>query len=119
VVAAVAGAVVVLAGLRRRRLARPAAPAARVPEALRQGATRTWVVFGSPWCAACGPAAERLRAVDPAARVVLVDAAADPALARALAVRTAPTAVLAGPDGRVEVRLVGAAAVARHAAAVA
>jgi len=91
---------------------RPAHP--RVPEALREGAARTWVVFTTPWCASCGPVTERLRASDPSARVVTVDATRDPALAGAFSVRRSPTVVLADDRGRVTARLVGAAEVERY-----
>ncbi|HWC10560.1 MAG TPA: thioredoxin family protein [Acidimicrobiales bacterium] len=82
-----------------------------LPAALRDGAERTWVVFTTPYCATCGPVEDRLRTVDPEARVVLVDATADPRLADAFRVRTAPTVVLADAAGRVQERLVGAEAV--------
>ena len=91
---------------------RPDHPA--VPEALRAGAERTWLVFTSPFCASCGPAADRLRASDPGARVVTVDATLEPALAASFSVRRAPTAVLADGRGRVTTRLVGADEVERY-----
>lgn len=116
----VAGFVVVFAlatGLYHRwqaRLAadRPDHPA--VPDALRAGAERTWVVFTSPYCAGCGPAADRLRASDPDARVVTVDATLEPALAASFSVRRAPTAVLADGRGLVTARLVGVEEVERY-----
>ncbi|MDP8937054.1 MAG: thioredoxin family protein [Actinomycetota bacterium] len=92
--------------------ARPDHPA--LPESLRAGAARTWVVFTTPYCAACGPVTERLRASDPSARVVTVDATREPALAGAYSVRSAPTVLLADHRGRVTTRLVGAAAVERY-----
>jgi thioredoxin family protein len=82
-----------------------------VPASLRAGAERTWVVFTTPYCASCGPVEEHLRAADPRARVVRVDATAEPHLAHAFRVRTAPTVVLADDAGRVRTRLVGAEAV--------
>lgn len=85
-----------------------------LPESLRAGAARTWVVFTTPYCASCGPVAERLRASDPSARVVTVDATLEPALAGAYSVRSAPTVLLADHAGRVTTRLVGAAAVERY-----
>ncbi len=91
---------------------RPDHPA--VPDALRAGAERTWVVFTSPYCATCGPATDRLRASDPGARVVTVDATLEPTLAASFSVRRAPTAVLADGRGRVTTRLVGAEAVERY-----
>jgi len=86
-----------------------------VPAALREHAERTWVMFTTPYCATCGPAEESLRAADPSARVVRVDATREPLLADAFRVRSAPTAVLADADGHVQVRLVGAEAVHRWA----
>ncbi len=79
-----------------------------VPTALLAGSERTWVVFTSPYCAVCGPVADRLRASDPRARVVEVDATREPHLAGAFSVRSAPTVLLADGDGRVRARLVGA-----------
>jgi Thioredoxin len=89
--------------------ARPDHPT--VPESLRAGAERTWVVFTSPYCATCGPVADRLEASDPQARVVRVDATREPHLASAFSVRSAPTVLLADGEGRVRARLVGAEAV--------
>ncbi len=45
-----------------------------VPAGLRADAERTWVVFTTPYCATCGPVEDHLRAADPDARVVRVDA---------------------------------------------
>lgn len=100
---------------RRRQEALQRGPAEHppLPEALRAGAERTWVVFTSPYCASCGPAADRLRAADPGARVVTVDASRDRDLARAFRVRAAPTLLLADGDGRVRARLVGVEALDR------
>jgi hypothetical protein len=84
-----------------------------VPASLLDGAERTWVLFTTPYCAACGPVEEHLRAADPDARVVRVDATREPHLADAFRVRTAPTIVLADAAGRVHQRLVGAEAVRR------
>lgn len=92
---------------------RPAHPL--VPAALREGAERTWVLFTTPFCASCGPVEQRLRALDPGARVVRVDATAEPVLADAFSVRSAPTVLLADADGRVKARLVGAEAVEGYA----
>ena len=82
-----------------------------VPQSLLDGAERTWVVFTSPYCATCGPVADRLQASDPAARVVKVDATREPFLADAFSVRSAPTVLLADGLGRVQARLVGPEAV--------
>lgn len=89
----------------------------RVPAALLDGADRTWVLFTTRYCASCGPIEERLRAADPAARVVRVDATREPGLAGAFAIRSAPTVLLADARGRVAARLVGAAAVDRYVTA--
>lgn len=86
-----------------------------VPAALLEGAERTWVVFTTPYCATCGPVEERLRAADPEARVVRVDATREPRLAEAFSVRAAPTVLLADAGGRVQQRLVGAEAVRQWA----
>lgn len=90
-------------------------PHPRVPAQLLDGAARTWVLFTTPYCASCGPAEQRLRATDPSARVIKVDATAQPDLAREFAIRAAPTALLADEAGEVQARLVGAAAVDRWA----
>lgn len=82
-----------------------------VPDTLRAGAERTWVVFTTPYCASCGPVEEQLRAADPEARVIKVDATREPYLADAFRVKSAPTVVLADATGRVQRRLVGAEAV--------
>lgn len=88
-----------------------------VPASLLAGAERTWVVFTSPYCATCGPVEERLRASDPSARVVKVDATREPHLADAFSVRSAPTVLLADGAGNVTARLVGAEAVDSYVAA--
>ncbi|MDQ4133804.1 MAG: thioredoxin family protein, partial [Actinomycetota bacterium] len=77
-------------------------------------ADRTWVIFTTPYCASCGPVEDQLRAADPQARLVRVDATRDVDLAGAFRVRTAPTAVLADGDGTVQAKLIGAAAVSRY-----
>ena len=82
-----------------------------LPPSLLDGAARTWVVFTTPYCAACGPVERSLRDAEPASRVVVVDATEQPGLARDFHVRTAPTVLLADANGRVEHRLVGAPAV--------
>ena len=82
-----------------------------VPDSLLAGSDRTWVVFTAPYCATCGPVAERLQTSDPGARVVKVDATREPHLAAAFSVRSAPTVLLADGQGRVQARLVGAEAV--------
>jgi hypothetical protein len=98
---------------RHARLARGPAHHPPLPASLLDGAERTWVVFTTPWCASCGPVAERLRSADPVARLVTVDATRRPDLAGALAIRSAPTALLADGQGRVQARLVGVDAVDR------
>ena len=87
-----------------------------VPASLLADAERTWVVFTSPYCATCGPVADRLRTSDPGARVVKVDATREPDLADAFSVRSAPTVLLADGRGRVQARLVGAEAVEAYVA---
>jgi len=82
-----------------------------VPSSLLDGATRTWVLFTTPYCATCGPVEARLRESDPEARVVKVDATREPHLADAFSIRSAPTALLADGGGNVTARLVGAEAV--------
>jgi hypothetical protein len=82
-----------------------------MPASLLAGADRTWVVFTSPYCATCGPVEARLRADDPDARVVKVDATREPHLADAFSIRSAPTVLLADGAGNVTARLVGAEAV--------
>jgi Thioredoxin len=81
-----------------------------IPESIRAGAERTWVVFTTPYCASCGPIEARLRASDPSANVVSIDATQQQGLAGAFRVRSAPTVLLADADGRVKARLVGVAA---------
>jgi hypothetical protein len=93
----------------RLQAEKPAHPL--VPDSLRVGADRTWVVFTSPYCASCGPVEARLRASDPGARVVKVDATREPHLADSFSIRSAPTALLADGDGNVTARLVGPEAV--------
>ncbi len=90
------------------RADRPTTPL--VPQSIRAGAERTWVVFSTPYCASCGPIAARLRVSDPTANVVMVDATEQPGLAGVFRVRSAPTVLLADADGRVKARLVGVAA---------
>src|SRR5690349_5185786 len=94
---------------------RPAHPL--VPRSLLAGAARTWLVFTSPYCATCGPVEARLRASDPDARVVKVDATREPHLADAFSIRSAPTVILADAAGNVTARLVGAEAVESYVSA--
>jgi hypothetical protein len=86
-------------------------PTPPLPRHLVGEAERTWVVFTTPYCATCGPVTEQLKAHDPQAAVVTVDATIDTHLADELRIRSAPTAVLADAEGRVQARLVGASAV--------
>jgi hypothetical protein len=95
----------------RLALQRDDRPHPRLPRHLLDGADRTWVLFTTPLCANCGPVERHLRAFDPAARVVRIDATEDTALAHAFRVRSAPTVLLADRQGDVQARLVGAAAV--------
>lgn len=93
------------------RLQQAPASSPRVPSELLGDADRTWVVFTTPMCASCGPVKEQLADEDPGAEIVTVDATREPHLADAFAVRSAPTVLLAGRDGQVQARLVGAPAV--------
>jgi hypothetical protein len=111
---AAAVAVATWAWRRRDRALQAHEPDRLVPAELLGPGDRTWVLFRTPFCATCGPAAERLRADDPGAALVEVDATRRPDLARALGVSAAPTVLLAGPDGRVQVRLSGPRAVHQH-----
>ncbi len=90
----------------------PATPL--IPLSIRAGAERTWVIFTTPFCASCAPIEARLRANDPGANVVRIDATEQPQLSNAFKVRSAPTVLLADGDGRVQARLVGAAAFERY-----
>lgn len=85
--------------------------AVRRPARVWTGRSRTWLVFTTPYCASCGPVADRLRTSDPSTEVVTVDAMEDHTLAATYRVRSAPTAVLVDPAGEVLARLVGPAAV--------
>ncbi|MEA2827102.1 MAG: Thioredoxin [Actinomycetota bacterium] len=90
----------------------PATPL--IPLSIRAGAERTWVIFTTPFCASCGPIEARLRAEEPDANVVRIDATEEPQLSNAFKVRSAPTVLLADGDGRVQARLVGAEAFERY-----
>lgn len=103
-----------LARARRLRAARPDHPS--VPRDLLAG-DRTWLVFTTPYCAACGPAAEHLRRHDPGSSVLMVDATERIDLADSFSVKATPTALLADADGTVLTRLVGADMVRAHVAA--
>lgn len=101
---------------RRRQHAVAAGPAVHppVPLALLDDSPRTWVVFTTPYCASCGPATDRIRAADPSARVVTVDATVERALAGTFSVRSAPTLLLADAGGSVQTRIVGLEALDRY-----
>ena len=90
-----------------------------MPRELLDGADRTWVVFTTPFCAACGPVKDQLASDDPMANIITVDATREPHLADAFSVRTAPTVLLADGDGEVKARLVGAPAVRDYLARIA
>lgn len=102
---------------RRSHLARTArlradqAPVPVLPGELVAGSDRTWVVFTTRFCAQCAPVEALLRAREPHAQVVKVDAEREPALARAFRIHSAPTVLLANDAGVVQQRLVGADAV--------
>lgn len=91
--------------------------AVRRPAHAWTGDRPTWLVFTTPYCASCGPAAERLRAGDPGTPVVTVDAFRDHTLAAAYRIRSAPTALLVDAAGEVRERLVGPAAVEHYSRA--
>lgn len=95
----------------RAELHAEARPMPRVPQPLLAGADRTWVLFTTPFCGSCGTVEEQLRSFDPGARLVKVDATAEPHLADAFHVRAAPTVLLADASGTVQHRLVGPEAV--------
>jgi hypothetical protein len=99
---------------RRQRSLQVHEPDRRVPVDLLGEADRTWLLFRTPFCATCGPAAARLRALDPGAALVVVDATERPDLTDRLRISAAPTVLLAGPDGRVSLRLSGPRAVNEH-----
>ena len=96
----------------RVRTETPAVPL--VPLSIRGAAERTWVIFTTPLCASCGPIEASLRATDPHANVVRIDAIEQPRLSHAFKVRSAPTVLLADGEGRVTARLVGAEAFERY-----
>lgn len=99
--------------IRRRRLveAQQVRAGDRLPAELRSRSRRTWVLITSPLCATCGPAAERLRELDPRSRVTTIDASERPEMAKRLRARAAPTLILADRDGYVRERSVGPEAV--------
>jgi hypothetical protein len=92
---------------RRRAATRARGPLPPVPARLLAGAERTWVVFTTPYCASVGSVEAQLRAHDPGARLVEIDATLEPGLAQAFDVRRAPTVLLADAAGKVKARLVG------------
>lgn len=89
-----------------------------LPTRLR-GPGRTWIVFATEYCATCGPVAERLRDLHPDDTVHKVMVEAEPALADAYAVRTAPTLLEVDPTGVVVHSVAGAQPVLRHVDALA
>jgi len=92
---------------RRRASTQARRPLPAVPGRLVAGAERTWVVFTTPYCASVGSVEAQLRAHDPGARLVEIDATLEPYLAQEFDVRRAPTVLLADATGRVQARLVG------------
>ena len=83
----------------------------RLPSEIVAGSDRTWVVFTTKYCAQCGPIEQLLRSTQPDDRVVTIDAAREPLLAKAQRIKSAPTVLVANERGRVERRLFGAEAV--------
>lgn len=108
VVALLAAGVLVLAAGHLRARAR-SVDVTRLPplDADLARGNATWVVFTTEYCATCGPVVERIRRLDPTADVLEVDVADRPDLARRYAVRTAPTVLFAGANGRIQARFVG------------
>jgi hypothetical protein len=96
---------------RRAEMANPPRTAPVVPSRFLAGADRTWVVFTTPYCASAGAVEAHLRAHDPGARLVEIDATTEPYLAGVFDIRHAPTVLLADATGGVRARLVGADAV--------
>ena len=92
---------------RRRAATQARRPLPTVPARFLAGAERTWVVFTTPYCASVGAVEAQLRAHDPGARLVEIDATVEPYLAQAFDVRLAPTVLLADATGNVRARLVG------------
>lgn len=92
-----------------RRSTTPEYP--RLPSSLLTGSIRTWVIFTSPRSAAGGLLEIRLRAADPKAHIVTVDATRELPLAGAYSVRSTPTVLLADARGGIKARLVGPDAV--------
>lgn len=110
VVLAVVGLVMVarIALARRARWSASAPlPGARFPRWVTEGAQRTWVVFTTPYSAACGPIVDQLHRDDPTARVVEVDATRHVDLARDFSVRAAPTVFEVDAAGAPRRRLAG------------
>ncbi len=87
----------------RRRIGKPRDVAGLPPldTSLLAGDAHTWVVFTTEFCASCQPTVDRLRADHPGDRVVTLDVADRPDLARRYDIRRAPTVMLAAPDGAV------------------
>lgn len=87
----------------RERLESPreVADLPRLEPGLHATDTATWVVFTTEFCTTCKPTADRLRADHPEDRVVTIDVAARPDLARRYDIRRAPTVMHVGRDGTV------------------
>jgi uncharacterized protein (DUF2236 family) len=99
---------------RRQRALQVEAGSTLVPPELLGPGDRTWLLFRTPMCATCGPAAARLRSLDPGAEVVVIDAPDRPELVERFGIASAPTVLLATADGRVSLRLAGPRAVSEH-----
>ena len=82
--------------------------AATLPATITEGRDRTWVLFTTPYCTSCRDVEAQLRSHDPGTPVVRIDASRELALAERFAIQSAPTLLLAGADGSVEERHVGA-----------
>lgn len=86
----------------------------RLPDDLVGAGAVSWIVFSTPYCVSCDAVADMLRAEDPLAWVRVTDVSERPDLVRELGIRRAPTTVLADPDGRIRLKLVGLEAVREH-----
>jgi hypothetical protein len=71
------------------------------------GASRTWVVFTTPYCATCGPVMADLRRAFPDDGVVGVDATDEPELTHRLGVRRSPTVFEIDAQGEILDRMIG------------
>jgi hypothetical protein len=78
------------------------------------GASRTWIVFTTPYCATCGPLMEEIGRTFPDDGLVALDGAEHGELATRLGVRRSPTVFEIDGGGRIRDRLIGADATRAH-----